>query len=494
VTLARDDRLPVALIVAVWLLSTAIWLRPGITRPDGAGYFAWLPSAIVDRDLVLFDEWARFGMLPGGFVQSESVTPNGHLADHWTVGSSVVWSPAFLLGNALPNGMLATNAACVAASAFFGLIALLAGYFAARRLFARDAALIATIAIWFGSPLLWYSEREALMAHAAGAAVCALIVLASMRGEWNAAALLSGLAFAIRPQNATFLAVPLLMGSRRWWTTALFFVVGASPQLVVNAVLYGNPIGPFNVLPSNAQRTWHAFERFWAWEPLLSWFHGVVPWTPLLLAGIIGLAFLLRADRRLGIAAIAMFAAQWLVNATADRFFWSGVSFGQRRFDNCTIVFLLGAAALFARLPRWLSIAIAAATSAWTMALFFAAQAVDLNRYVPPAELFDAFVRVPKRIGFLADVPHGFKTAVALIAIAVFVLYAAIAAVVRVRPVVAGTIACLVASAWLAYCGTHDAAVLQRWQPVIEKSRAASGAERDYRALLAVEADYLRRR
>jgi len=53
VNVARGDRVPIALIVAVWLLSTAIWLRPGITRPDGVGYFAWLPSAIGDRDLVL---------------------------------------------------------------------------------------------------------------------------------------------------------------------------------------------------------------------------------------------------------------------------------------------------------------------------------------------------------------------------------------------------------------------------------------------------------
>jgi len=493
VIIPRDDRVPVALIVAVWLLSTAIWLRPGITRPDGVGYFAWLPSAIADRDLVLYDEWAHFGMLPNGAALSESPTPNGHLGNHWSVGSAVAWAPAYLL---FGRTTLTANAACVAASAFFGLVTLLAGYFAARRLFPRDAALIATIAMWFGSPLLWYSEREALMAHAAGAAACALIVFASMRGNWNAAALLSGIAFAIRPQNATFLAVPFILrkNSLRSPQSAALFIVGALPQFVVGQFLYGSPLPIVNVDPRNAHRAWHAFERFRGTEILLSWFHGLVPWTPLLLAGIIGLAFLLRADRRLGIAAIAMFALQWLINATGDRIFWSGVSFGPRRFDNCTIFFLLGCAALFARLPRWMSIVIAAATSAWTMALFFAAQAVDLNRYVAPTELLDAFLRAPKRIGFLIDVPPNFKSTIALVAIGVFVVYAVIAALGRARPVAAGAIVCVVAAAWLAWCGTHDAAVLERSRPVIVKSRAYDGSERDYRALLAIEADWLRRR
>jgi len=335
------------------------------------------------------------------------------------------------------------------------------------------------------------------MAHAAGAAACALVVFASMRGNGKAAALLAGIAFAIRPQNGAFLAVPFILRKdsvRGSLPSLLLFVVGALPQLVVSQFLYGAPLPLFDLDPRNAQRPWHAFERFRGWEILASWFHGLVPWTPLLLVGIIGLAFLLRADRRLGIAAIAMFAAQWLINATGDRVFWGGVAFGQRRFDNCAILFLLGCAALFARLPRWASIALAAATSAWTMALFFAAQAVDLNRYVAPAQLYDAFLRAPKHVGFLVDVPLSFRSNVALIAIAVFVLYALLAAVVSVRPVIAGAIVCLVAAAWLGYCGTHDAAVLARWQPVIEKSRAYGGSERDHRALLAVEADWLRRR
>jgi hypothetical protein len=44
----------VVAVVAVWLLTTLFWLTPGLTRPDGAGYYAYLPSTYFDRDLLFF--------------------------------------------------------------------------------------------------------------------------------------------------------------------------------------------------------------------------------------------------------------------------------------------------------------------------------------------------------------------------------------------------------------------------------------------------------
>lgn len=100
-----SDRSAIAVIVAVWLLSVLIWLRPGITRPDGVAYFSYLPSAVFDRDLLLFNEWQHFGMLPNGIVQSERLSPNGHLANHLTAGSAVVWAPAYLLAGGLRESL-----------------------------------------------------------------------------------------------------------------------------------------------------------------------------------------------------------------------------------------------------------------------------------------------------------------------------------------------------------------------------------------------------
>src|SRR5207247_6130419 len=76
---AMTDRGAISLIIAVWLLSALIWLRPGITKPDGVAYYAYLPSTYFDTDLLLFNEWQHFGMLPNGLIASEGLTPNGHL-------------------------------------------------------------------------------------------------------------------------------------------------------------------------------------------------------------------------------------------------------------------------------------------------------------------------------------------------------------------------------------------------------------------------------
>ena len=506
-----SNRAAIATIITIWLLSALIWLRPGITRPDGVAYFAYLPSTYFDHDLLLFNEWQHFGMLPNGLIASEGLTPNGHLADHWTVGSAVVWYPAFVAADVLrafapplqrfsADGIsLPYNAAAVSASAVCGLILLLTGYAIGRRFFSNSAALIAAIGTWFGSSVLWYSTREALMAHAVSAAVCALIVLASMEKEWLAAGVAAGLAFSIRPQNATFIIVPFLIAAlpalRKWYLVVVGFIIGALPQLVVTFTLYGNPLILFNFAPGNVQRPWHSFERFWAWQPLFSWYHGLGTWTPFLLLGILGFPLLVRAHRGLGAAAIVMFLVQWVANATIDRFFWAGSSFGQRRFDNCTIFFLLGAAAIIQLLPRWIGLIIVTITSLWTMALFFATSAIDLNRYYTPEQLLDAVLRASRRIDLLEAVPQNFKVAVLLVFAAVVIVYGLLAALIRVRPgAVAGTL-CVVITIWFAVCGLNDAPRMNDWSGVIAKNRALepySGAVHDRLALLHDEEGYLR--
>ena len=494
------DRTAVAIIVAIWLIPVLIWLRPGITRPDGVGYFAYLPSTYLDHDLVLFNEWQRFGMLPNGFVASSRVAANGHLVDHWAAGSAVVWYPAFLLADVLHDGFardgvsLPYNAAAIAVSALAGLVALLTGFAIARRFFDTASSLAATIATWLGSSIMWYSTREALMAHAIGAAVCALVVLASLENDALAAGIASGLAFAVRPQNATFILVPIILVGARKWVPVAGILIGALPQIVVTVVLYGNPLKLFNVAPGNSE--WHSFERIWIWEPLLSWYHGLAPWTPLMMIGAAGMLLLFRVHARLATAAVLMFALQWFINSTIDRPFWGGSSFGQRRFDNCTILFLVGLAAIFAIVPRWVAIAIAAIGSAWTMALFLAAQSLDLNRYIAPDALLAAVVRSPKPVGFLVSVPPNFRITVLIVFVAVAVLYALIALSICAKPApVAGTI-CVLLAAWFVICGLNDPAHLQAWSGVIARNRALlpdSGARRDHIALMRDEEDYLRR-
>jgi hypothetical protein len=510
----RTAALPFAVLIAVWIVSVFLWMVPGYVKPDGAGYAAYLPSALLDHDLLLFDEWARMGMIRGEAIAFTNITPNGHLSDHWTVGPAVAWLPAFVAADAargaLPmlrffprNGFsLPYAVAILASSAMAGLAVLLLGVRAALPFAGRFAATLAAIGIWFGSPLLWYSLRHATMGHAVSAAACAVVVAIALSlrrkiSGWKifAAGLACGFAFAVRPQNLTFVLLPwIVAGSlpllRRSWIAAIGFVIGCLPELVVSQVLYGRPLA---FASSGGANDWHSFERIRPFLSLVSWYHGMFPWTPLLALSLIGLLLLWRDDRRLAAAGIVTFFLQWAIIAAFDRSFWGMLAFGQRRFDSCTIFFLIGLAAFLARLPRWLAAIVVAAGSAWTMMLFFAARHLDLNEYIPPRRLWDAALfalRHDDNYQFLQSVPPQARAAVVvmtLIAIAVFAL-AAIA--IRAHPAVAA--AYLIAiSALLAWCGSHDAERIEHYRPLIEASRRApDGHALDYLGLLRFEAAY----
>jgi hypothetical protein len=510
----RTAALPFAVLIVVWAVSVFLWMTPGYVKPDGAGHAAYLPSALLDHDLLLFDEWARLGMIRGDTIAFTNVTPNGHLSDHWTVGPAVAWLPAYVSADAargaLPmlrgfprNGFSLPYAiAILASSAMAGLLVLLLGVYAAVPITSRFVATLAAIGIWFGSPLLWYSLRHATMGHAVSAAACTVVVViaSSLRREitsWKifAAGLACGFAFAVRPQNLTFVLLPMIVAGslpllQRSWLAAIGFVVGALPELVVSQVLYGRPLA---FASSGGANDWHSFERIRPLLTLISWYHGMWTWTPLLALSLIGLLLLWRDDRRLAAAGIVTFLLQWLIIAAFDRSFWGMLAFGQRRFDSCTIFFLIGLAAFLTRLPRWLAAIIAGAGSAWTMMLFFAARHLDLNEYIAPRRLWDAAlfaIRHDDHFQFLQSVPPQARVAVfvmTLIAIAAFAL-----AVLAIRAHPAVPAAYLIAiSALLAWCGSHDAERIERYRPLIEASRRApDGHALDYLGLLRFEAAY----
>lgn len=454
-----------AIVIGVWALTTLLWLQPGIAIPDGAGYFVYLPSITLDHDLLFFDEWQKFGLIRNGEIAYKDVTANGHLANHWTCGTAMAWFPSYLLGHLLApqkDGVrLPYNVPVVFTSAVAGLIALLLGLHAATRY--GSNALIAAIAVWFGSPLMFYSLRHATMSHAVGAAACAAVVWLSMRADPNhfAIGLAAGFAFAVRPQNAPFILVPLILApSRKFGWTILGALIGGLPQIVVSQVLWGSPLAFANI---GAQgNDWQAFRHFRLFEPIVSSYHGLAVWTPLLLFALAGLWFL---EGRLRIAAIAMFAIQWLMVATLDRSFWGGAAFGQRRFDNCTIFFILGLAALFARVPRWVAITISVVTSIWTMALFFAP--LDLNVYQSLPRLIAAALQTEPRLSF---VPPQARLAVWAYMLATAALLALLAWLARFKPVVIATAYLAAFSIVFAWCGMHDDPA--PWRALIARNRA----------------------
>ena len=484
------------LVIAVWLASVLLWLTPGISRPDGAGYFVYLPSTYFDRDLLFFDEWARIGLVrPDGQILFKDVTETAHLSNHWTAGASLAWYPAFVTGDLLarisgaPRDGFSTPyvAAVVTMTALAGLLTLLLG--------ARMGSASAAIAVWLGSPLAYYSLRAPTMSHAISALACAVVVwLCAKKQSAFAIGLAIGFACAVRPQNAPIALVPLFFGWRLavggWRGMLGGALLAALPQLIVSQVLWGAPLAFVNI--GGRAHPWQMFATFRPFETLFSWYHGLVTWTPLLVLALIGLAIM--KDRRLAYAGLTLFAAQWLLLSVLERWFWGGASFGQRRFDSCTIFFIIGIAAFLERVPRWLGALSVVAATAWTMFLFVASSRLNLNRYATPSELLDAFgaaLSDPRWRAPLGFTPPEMRGEVLLAFVVTGAAVIGIGLLVKRAPVAVAAAYLVLMSAFLAWCGLHP-----KHDPLsraLIARKQASGAARDTVTLLLYEADYMER-
>jgi len=529
----------IAAVVLAWAVATILWLSVGVTVPDGVGYYQYLPSTVIDHDLLFFNQWATMGLVRGKRILFKDVTKTDHLADHWTVGSALFWLPSFLVGDAAWHSIpllhsfprdgfrLPHVTASVTASAIAALVTLLLGLRLARDAGASPtASLLAALGTWVGTPLMFYALRGSLMGHVVTSLACTGIVVLSLRLRRGidaetllAVGLAAGFACTCRPQVAPFVVVPVLVVGGRaflaagrkvfWYLAGL--ALGGLPQVVVSFFVYGSPLGFIATRADGAGSPWASvrvvwapFERVWTWEPYFSWYHGMFTWTPFLLLGVIGLILLWRSDPRLGRAALLCLAVQAVINAVMDRPFWAGHAMGQRRFDSMVPFFLVGAALVLDRMPRWLAVVLTSLTCAWTFGLFIAADSpdLDLNAYLPPGRLVSAWASVLsdpsawlRPLAFVPAAGRGRVFVVLVLTALAWVIGAVL--VWRARPAVrTGLAAAYLASCavLLAWCGTHDRARTAPWRELIARDRRlgeAAGYAASRSAFLHQEAGWL---
>ena len=380
-SLGRD---PVRLsFAALLVLLTALYVEHGgPLGGDGHYYFLHVRSWVMDGDLDMEDDYRRFGN-PWRF---ERVPETGRLPNWYAIGPAILWTPFYLTAHAVVVAAVALGAdvpqdgysgpyqgITFYGSVVFAFLALLAAYRVAARFVSRPAAAGAVWAIALGSPLFYFSLYATSYSHAASALAVAVFFLhwVQTRDEpqgrrWALSGLLCGVAGLMRAQNLVLAAIPAVawtagavrgvraQGRRAagpWLLAGGAFagamVVGFLPQLLVWRYYYG----------TMTRLLLHSWFMHWGdpfvWEVLFSSRNGLFPWTPLLYASVAGLAVLVRRDARAGLAALAAFALQTYVNASAWPW-WAGFSFGQRRFLGVTIWFVVGTALVIQRGGAWL--------------------------------------------------------------------------------------------------------------------------------------------
>jgi hypothetical protein len=425
------------LLVCLFVLSLPA-VTPRIYSSDEIQYFAYLRSLWFDHDVSFENEYQYFYdrqvARSEGFHETflERQTETGRRINFATLGCAVLWSPFYAVGHVVAvatgaprDGFSRPYVAAVAyASALYGFLAIVLAIRSAARLGLNGVA--GALAVWLGTPLLFYMYVAPPFSHATSAFTVALFtyVWLRVRERWTPAGLAAlGAAGALmamtREQDVFFIAAPALDWAIAWTrgamsdvrdaalgmgAAAVAFLVVYAPQLAAYEVLNGH-LGPHASVAHKMK--WYAPH---ALQVLVSPEHGYFVWTPLALLALAGVGALAlpssAADARPTIAVcLALMALlQVYVGGSVDSWTVAG-GFGQRRFVALTTVLVIGLSALFARPRARTALTLLVALGVyWNAALTaeFAVGLMDRQRLEPARNAYDAFVTLPRQAPDLA--------------------------------------------------------------------------------------------
>ena len=413
-------------LVGLFLLSLpAVTTR--IYSSDEIQYFAYLRSLWFDRDLSFENEYQYFydrGIAKSeGFRETflERTTATGRRINFATIGCAVVWAPFYGVGDVVAratgapaDGFSKPYVAAVAyASALYGFLALVLSVLSARRLGLNGFG--GALAIWLGTPLLFYMYVAPPFSHATSAFGVALFIYVwlRVRDHWSPRGMMAlggaaALMAMVREQDA-FFALGAALDFSLWTFTnqslkslkpkaqsliaaIVAFAAVYSLQAAAYLVLNGH-IGPHSSV--GRKMNWMAPH---ALKVLFSPEHGFLFWTPLAMVALAGLLFL--RDRRVAGCLALMAALQIYVGGAVESWTLAG-AFGQRRLIALTAVLVIGFAALQAHSRGWTRNVLTGVTVLavyWNLALTaeFAIGLMDRQRLEPAKNAYDAFVTLPR--------------------------------------------------------------------------------------------------
>ncbi len=449
-----------------------------IYASDEIEYFAWLRSVWFDGDVSFENEYRHFydrGVAASpGFHETflERTTETGYRINFAPAGSALLWAPFYAatdvvvrLGNRAGWAVAADGfsppyiAAVSYGSAVLGFLAVLLSIRASELVVGRGVA--AAVAVWLGTPLVFYMYIAPPMSHAPAAfAVAAFVVTwLKVRRAWSPLGLASLGALAavmtmVREQDAFFVLGPAL--DLAWHTLAprarsavplARRLVARVPGLIVGAtsfavvflpqaigyVLLNGRLGPSRIVAR--KMSWSSPHGL---DVLVSPEHGFFLWTPLALVAIAGLLWLVWRGRRPpghevpaghsrpdaaalpllsrdpGDAARAAFCVlimvlgQVYVAGSVESWTVAG-AFGQRRFVSLTPLLVIGLAAAFEAvrphpIVRRLGAALVVALVWWNLGLLaqFGTGLMDRQRLELSRNAYNTSVVVPRALPGLA--------------------------------------------------------------------------------------------
>ncbi len=426
-------------LVALFVLTLPL-VTPRIRGADEIQYYSVLRSLVFDHDLEFGDEYEHFyAQDPHGlegfratFLEKREPRTGRHIT-YAELGTAVLWAPFYLLadgavvvsralGSAVARDGYARPyviAVCYA-SALYGLLAVLLIHDVLRRRagIAEPLATGTVAALWFATPLVYYTTIAPGFAHAPSLFAVSLLFWLWFRArerdrvlDWTAVGLAGGLAALVRKQELVYLAAPGLdlalatmrgrrpqHGLARGLALGLAALVVVSPQLLAYHAVNGG-WGP-SPLEARKMSYWSPHAVGVLFDPG----HGLYFWSPLLVVATFGLLLSLR--RRDGVAPAllaALLVVVW-INGSVESWTQAG-AFGARRFVSATPIFAWGlAVALSWLVPRAgrATVGVVLALAVWwnlSLMVQFGLKLMDRQRLEWPQVAVNQVTVVPARLG-----------------------------------------------------------------------------------------------
>lgn len=371
--------LVIALLVSAILYDTARWNRSDVLVWDAGGYYLYLPSAFITKDLgqgsfltyvrgqYRPDLKADYGQIP---------LPNGRVVFKYPIGMAVLYAPWFGAAHAyaraagfLPDGYsMPYQRAIALGCAFYGLLGLWLLGRELRHYLPDHLAALTLLVVGLGTNLFNYISVDSPMTHGALFLLNVLLLRftrqwyappAGSRGAGLALALVFGLMLLVRPSELWMAAVPLLWGLTgrtavqervafwlsHWRQVLLMGLVVAA--LVSVQFIFWRVVGGHWVLDFYPGEKFNLLEPH-LWEGLFSVRKGWLFWSPLLTLALVGIGWLRRTVPAALPVVLALVPA--VLYITFSWWDWTyGGGFGARTLISLYPLLSLGLAAFWVR-------------------------------------------------------------------------------------------------------------------------------------------------
>ena len=324
---------------------------------DGQYYYSYTRSLIVDGDINFKNEFEYFSL-------PIKKTPTGMVGNKFSLGAGLLWLPFLGLAHLVAKGDGFSNIYQILTgfgNVFYGILGLWFCFKIVKKYFSKKIALMATLSLWLGSNLFFYTAVDPINSHSVSFFVASIIILVWQQinpqklSQFAVLGFLIGLLAMIRTQDVIF-AGPFLIWSFKDWqenkqlvlkrtlVLLVFTFIGFLPQMLVWQTLFGELKSPYLIFG----------ERFNWLKPrigavLLSPGNGLFFYSPILIFSLVGLYFLFKKSRFLAVSGFFLFLLQTYIVSSWHS--WSGgAAYGGRMFISLMPFYIIGLATLLEKL------------------------------------------------------------------------------------------------------------------------------------------------